>query len=150
MTVSKFPTWWDYLQVAPQPPWWWKFELNNPGWKLSICATLITISRYLEAKFDFGYFIIFSSFWSQDFIQQILSHFEQKWRCNSDFRNFRFFNVFNIFVQNCGTIMQKKLKLLQSKMKAWQQFFPNFDFILNPENQHHALIFAQNYLKFFV
>ena len=61
MTVSKFRTWWDYLQVAPQPPWWWKFELNNPGWKLSICATLITILRYLEAKFDYSYFMIF--FW---------------------------------------------------------------------------------------
>ena len=59
MTVLKFPTWWDYLQVAPQPPWWWKFELNNPGWKLKICTTLIAISRYLEAKFDYYYFIMF-------------------------------------------------------------------------------------------
>ena len=59
MTVSKFPTWWDYLQVVPQPLWWWKFELNNPGWKLSICATLITISHYLETKFDYSYIIFF-------------------------------------------------------------------------------------------
>ena len=59
MTVSKFLTWWDYLQVTPQPPWWWKFELNNPRWKLSIRATLIAIWRYLEAKFDYRYFIIF-------------------------------------------------------------------------------------------
>ena len=48
----KVPTWWDYLQVAPQPPWWWKFELNNPGWKLSICTTLIAILSYIEAKFN--------------------------------------------------------------------------------------------------
>ena len=40
-------------------PWWWKFELNNPGWKLKICAMLIAISRYLEAKCDNGYFMIF-------------------------------------------------------------------------------------------
>ena len=59
MTVSKFPTWWDYLQVAPQPPWWWKLDLNNPGWKLSIRETLIAILHYLEAKFDYGYLINF-------------------------------------------------------------------------------------------
>ena len=55
----KCPTWWDHFQVAPQPPWWWKIELNNPGWKLKIRVTLIAISRYLEAKFDYGYFILF-------------------------------------------------------------------------------------------
>ena len=58
-TVSMFLIWWDYLQVAPQPLWWWKFELNNPGWKLKIHATLIMILHYLEAKFEYSYFIIF-------------------------------------------------------------------------------------------
>ena len=62
MTVLKFPTWLDYLQVAPQPPWWWKFELNKPEWKLKICAILIAILHYLEEKFDYGYFIIFFCF----------------------------------------------------------------------------------------
>ena len=71
MTVLKFPTIWDYLQVVPQPPWGWKFELNNPGWKLKIRATLIAISCYLEAKFDYGYFIICSSFGSQDSTKEI-------------------------------------------------------------------------------
>ena len=40
-------------------PQWWKFELNNPGWKLKICMTLIAILHYLEAQFGCGYFIIF-------------------------------------------------------------------------------------------
>ena len=44
MTVLKFLTWWDYLQVAPQPPWWWKFELNNPRWKLKIALCSAYIS----------------------------------------------------------------------------------------------------------
>ena len=29
----------------------------------AIFATLIAISRYLEAKFDYGYFIIFFALW---------------------------------------------------------------------------------------
>ena len=49
----------------PQPPWWWKFELNKPGWKLSIRVTLIAISHYLEAKFDYGYLIIFLCYGSK-------------------------------------------------------------------------------------
>ena len=40
-------------------PWWWKLELNNPGWKLKICTPLIAILRYLEAKFNYSYFIFF-------------------------------------------------------------------------------------------
>ena len=44
----------------------------------------------------------------------------------------------------------KNLKSFQLKIKAWRQFFPNFDLILNRENQRHAFIFAQNDLKFFV
>ena len=85
MTVSKFPTWLDYLQVAPQPPWWWKFELNKPGWKLSIRVTLIAISHYLEAKFDYGYLIIFFVLWFQDSTQKISSHFDQKWGRDGNF-----------------------------------------------------------------
>ena len=46
-------------------PWWWKFELNKPGWKLSIRVTLIAISHYLEAKFDYGYLIIFLCYGSK-------------------------------------------------------------------------------------
>ena len=33
--------------------------INNPGWKLKIRSTLIAILHYLEAKFYYGYFIIF-------------------------------------------------------------------------------------------
>ena len=33
--------------------------MNFKLWKLKICATLIAILRYLEAKFDYGYFMNF-------------------------------------------------------------------------------------------
>ena len=105
------PTWWDYLQVAPQPPWWWKFELNNPGWKLSIRATLITILRYLEAKFDYGNIIFF---------------------CNG------------------FKILHKKSQVILSKNEGMTAIFPNFDFILNRENQCHGFIYAWYDLKIFV
>ena len=32
---------------------------STRSFKIKICATLITILRYLEAKFDYDYFIIF-------------------------------------------------------------------------------------------
>ena len=40
-------------------PWTLNFE------KLEICATLIAISGYLEAKFDYGYFIFFLAYGSK-------------------------------------------------------------------------------------
>ena len=42
-----------------------------------IFVTLIAILRYLEAKFDYGYFIIFFVLWFHDSTQKISSHFEQ-------------------------------------------------------------------------
>ena len=78
------------FQVAPQPLWWWKFELNNPGWKFKICATLIAILRYLEAKLDYNYFIIYFALWFLNSTQKISSHFEQKWRRDGDFSKFWF------------------------------------------------------------
>ena len=33
---------------------------------MKICVTLIAISHYLKAKFDYGYFIIFFALWFQD------------------------------------------------------------------------------------
>ena len=62
-TGLKWRHWWDYLQVVPQPLWWWKFELNNPRWKAKICVTLIAILCYLEAIFDYSYLIIFYALW---------------------------------------------------------------------------------------
>ena len=98
--------------MAPQPPWWWKFELNNPRWKLSIRTTLIAISRYLEAKFNYGYFI-----------------------------NFFYYGY---------KILHKKSQVISTKNEGMTAIFPNFDFILNRENEYHAFIFALNDLKFFV
>ena len=74
--------------------------------------TLIAISHYIEAKFDYGYFIIFLC---------------------------------------CGSkILLKNFKVISIKSKGVKAIFPNFDFILNWENQCHAFMFAQNDLKFFV
>ena len=36
-----------------------KIWTKQPWVKIEFCATLIAISRYLEAKFDYGYFIIY-------------------------------------------------------------------------------------------
>merc|ERR1712041_41860 len=85
------------------------FNLTTMGEKLSIRATLITILRYLEAKFDYGYFIIFFALWFQDSTQ-----------------------------------------VISTKNEGVTVIFPNFDFILNQKNQHHAFFFARNDLKFFV
>ncbi len=66
--------------------------------------TLIAILRYIEAKFDYGYFIFFLC---------------------------------------CGsTILDKKFQVILSKNEGMTEIFPNFDFILNQENQHHGFIFA--------
>ena len=43
-----------------------------------ILNTLIEISRYIKANFDYGYFIIFYALWFQDSTQKISSHFDQK------------------------------------------------------------------------
>ena len=44
----------------------------------------------------------------------------------------------------------KKYQVISNKNEGVTAIFPNFDFILNRENQRHAFIFAQNDLKFFV
>ena len=72
--------------------------------------TLIAILHNIEAKFDYGYFIIFLC---------------------------------------CGSkILHKKFQVILTKKEGVTAIFPNFDFILNRENQRHAFIFAQNDLKF--
>ena len=51
---------------------------------MRIRATLIAISPYLGAKFDYGYFIKKFAFGFHDSTQKISSHFEQKWRRDGD------------------------------------------------------------------
>ena len=46
---------------------------------------LIAILHYIEAEFDYDYFIIFFALWFLDFTKKISSHFEQKRRCDIDF-----------------------------------------------------------------
>ncbi len=89
-----------------------KIWIKQPWVKIKFRATLIMISRYLEPKFDYGYFITF-------------------WRYGSK-------------------ILHKKSQFISTKNEGVTAIFPNFDFILNLENQCHAFIFAQNDLKFFV
>ena len=48
------------------------------------------------------------------------------------------------------TQIHKKSQVISTKNEGVTAIFPNFDFILNRENQRHAFIFAQNDLKFFV
>ena len=74
--------------------------------------TLIAIWHYIEAKFYYGYFMI--------------------------------------FLRNGSKILHKKSQVILIKNEGVTAIFPNFDFILNRENQRHAFIFAQNNLKFFV
>ena len=42
----------------------------------------------------------------------------------------------------------KKSEVISTKNEGVTEIFPNFDFILNRENQHLAFIFAQNDLTF--
>ena len=53
--------------------------------KLEICVTLIAILHYIEAKFDYGYFMIFFALWFLNFTKKISSPFKQKWRRDIDF-----------------------------------------------------------------
>ena len=62
--------------------------------------TLIAISHYIEAKFDYDYFIFF------------LCHGSK--------------------------ILHKKSQVISTKKKDVTAIFPNFDFILNWENQRHV------------
>ena len=89
-----------------------KIWTKQPWVKIEYSRTLIRISRYLEAKFDYRYFIIFFALWFQDSTQ--------------------------------------KSQVILSKNEGVTAIFPNFDFILNQENQCHGFIFAWNDLKFFV
>ena len=70
------------------------------------------ISRYLEAKFDYGYFII--------------------------------------FLHYGFTILHKKFQVIPSKIEGVTAIFPIFDVNCPDSNRHHAFIFTQNDLKFFV
>ena len=67
-------------------------------------ATVIAILCYLEAKFDYGYFIFFLCYGSK--------------------------------------ILHKKSQVILTKNEGVTAIFPNYDLILNRENQHHGFIFA--------
>ena len=54
---------------------------------------------------------------------------------------------FIIFLPYISKILHKTFQIISSKNKGVTEIFPNLDFILNWENQRHALIFAQNDLK---
>ena len=53
------------------------------------------------------------------------------------------------FLHYGSKILHKKSQVILTKNEGMMAIFPNFDFILNGENQHHAFIFAQNDLNFF-
>ena len=55
-----------------------------------------------------------------------------------------------IFLRYGSKILHKNLKSFWLKSEGVTVIFPNFDYILNRENQRHGFIFACNDLKFFV
>ena len=55
-----------------------------------------------------------------------------------------------IFLRYGSKILHKKSQVIFTKNEGVAVIFPNFDFILNWENQRHAFIFLQNDLKFVV
>ena len=58
--------------------------------------------------------------------------------------------ILKFFLHNGSKILHKKSQVISIKNEGVTAIFPNFDFILNQENQRHAFIFALNDLKFFV
>ena len=63
----------------------------------------------------------------------------------------KFNHSYLIFFLRCSSkIVHKKFQVISIKNEGVAAIFPNFDLILNWENQRHAFIFALNDLKFFV
>ena len=58
--------------------------------------------------------------------------------------------ILYFFLHYGSKIVQKKFQVILIKKEGVAAIFPNFDFILNRENERVAFIFAQNDLKFFV
>ena len=110
VTVLKFYTK-NLKSFRPKMKAWQQF-LRFLILKWKICATFIAILHYLEAKFDYCFFIF-------------VLHY-------------------------CSKNLHKKIQVISTKNEGMTAIFPNFDFILNQENQHHALFFARNDLNFFV
>ena len=129
MTVWKFLTWWDYLQVAPQPPWWWKLELNNPRWKLSICATLIAISNYLEANLTIDILLFFLHYGSKILHKQSQVILTKNEGVTAIFPNFDF--IWNRENQRHAFIFAWGVEKLQVIWDSW------FILICTEERQEH-------------
>ena len=55
-----------------------------------------------------------------------------------------------IFLRYGSNILHKKSQVILTKYEGVMAIFPNFDFILNQENQRHAFVFAGNDWKVFV
>ena len=51
-----FQTWLDHLLLKPLTPWWPYNEFKKISYGFAISNTTLS---YLEAKFDYGYFILF-------------------------------------------------------------------------------------------
>ncbi len=58
--------------------------------------------------------------------------------------------ILSFFLRYGSKILHKKFQVILSKNEGVTAIFPNFDLILNQENQCHTLILVQNDLKFFV
>ena len=58
--------------------------------------------------------------------------------------------ILELFLRYGSKILHKKSQVISTKNESVTAILPNFDLILNWENQHPAFMFAQNDLKFFV
>ena len=68
-----------------------KIWTKQPWVKIEYLCNFDCNFCYLEAKFDYGNFIIFFALWFQDSTQKISSHFDQKWRRDGNFPEFWFY-----------------------------------------------------------
>ena len=59
-------------------------------WKIT-SQTSGAISCYLEAKYEYGYYILFGANWSYDSTQKNWAQFDQNWRRDGDFHECTFF-----------------------------------------------------------
>ena len=58
--------------------------------------------------------------------------------------------ILYFFLRYGSKILHNKFQVILVKNEGVAAILPNFDFILNWENQHHAFIFSQNDFRFFV
>ena len=140
------------MQLAPMHPCWPNIELKNHlscmKINFDVQGVLMTLSKWLFSGSATTPLVV--KIWTkQPWLKIKNSH-----DFDRDFALFKgkiwlwlFYNLFCVMVLRFYT---KKSQVISTKNKGVTAIFPNFDFILYRENQHHSFIFAPNVLNFFV